>query len=45
MGYDEAFKFVKQKRDIIQPNKGFVQQLKIFEMELAKKTPDNPVSN
>ena len=33
----EAFNFVKQRRPIVQPNPGFVQQLKKFEAELAKQ--------
>jgi len=31
LNYDDAFKFVKSKRECILPNSGFVQQLKEFE--------------
>lgn len=35
MSYLEAFQLVKSRRDVIQPNVGFVDQLKAFESELA----------
>lgn len=34
IGYYEAFNFVKKRRSVICPNKGFQKQLKFFEGEL-----------
>ena len=31
MKYDKAYKYVKERREIIEPNDGFVEQLKNFE--------------
>ena len=36
MKYEEAYTFVKNKRKIAEPNKGFKEQLKIFETLLIK---------
>ena len=36
MNFSKAFNFVKDKRPIIYPNTGFVEQLKMFEKELIK---------
>ena len=36
MSYHEALRFVKQRRDVVQPNEGFVEQLKLYEQELMK---------
>ncbi len=35
MSYLDAFDYVKRRRDVIQPNIGFIEQLKAFESELA----------
>ncbi|CAI2367253.1 unnamed protein product [Moneuplotes crassus] len=35
--FEEAFRFVKSKRSIIQPNSGFIKQLKEFEKQLKSK--------
>ena len=35
--FEEAYNFVKNKRKIAEPNKGFKEQLKIFETLLIKK--------
>ncbi len=40
MKYDEAYKFVKDKRFMVYPNPGFIKQLKIFEEELIKNEYD-----
>jgi protein-tyrosine phosphatase len=32
--YDEAFNFVKDRREIVQPNNGFVEKLKKLEEEI-----------
>lgn len=37
MTFDEAFAFVKKKRSCIYPNKGFISQLKKFEIKLENK--------
>ena len=37
MGLAEAYNLVKQKRPIINPNRGFVEQLKELEKELIQK--------
>ncbi len=34
MKFDDALKFVKQKRPKISPNKGFIEQLRNYEKEL-----------
>ena len=31
LSYEKAYECVKQARSIINPNKGFVEQLKLFE--------------
>ena len=36
--YEETFKFVKHKRDLVQPNKGFEEQLKKFQQHLDTTT-------
>lgn len=35
MGYDEAYQFVKERREVIKPNEGFTEQLQKYEKELA----------
>ena len=40
MKYDDVLNFVKQKRPIVDPNEGFVKQLKLFEKELEKNEYD-----
>ena len=40
MTYSKAFNFVKNKRSIIYPNTGFIEQLKLFEKELIKNDYD-----
>ena len=40
MKFDEAFEFVKSKREIVSPNDGFQSQLKIFEELLIKNNYD-----
>ena len=39
MSFEEAFEFVKSKRNI-GPNNGFIEQLKLFEKELIEKNYD-----
>eukprot|EP00483_Globobulimina_turgida_P008816 UN08834 len=36
MSYEDAFLFVKEKRDVINPNKGFVEQLQKYEKDIQK---------
>jgi protein-tyrosine phosphatase len=36
--YKRAFEFVRQKRSVIRPNEGFVQQLHIYEKQLGIKS-------
>ncbi len=38
MGFDEAYKIVKDKRQLANPNGGFLRQLKDYETELKKKS-------
>ena len=40
MKFDDALNFVKNKRPIVDPNDGFVEQLKLFEKELEKNEYD-----
>ena len=40
MKYEDAFNFVKNKRKIVNPNKGFKEQLKFFEDLLIKNDYD-----
>eukprot|EP01084_Bolivina_argentea_P054902 100682_1 len=37
MSYDDAFSFVKEKREVIEPNNGFVEQLKKYEIEIQNE--------
>ena len=37
MSFDDAYKLLKSKREVIQPNEGFIKQLKEFEEELRTK--------
>jgi len=37
IGFEEAFKLVKEKRQLANPNGGFLRQLKDYESELKKK--------
>lgn len=37
MPFEDAFNFVKKKRHIIYPNRGFVKQLKIFERNVSRQ--------
>ena len=37
MSFTKAFEYVKKRRNIIDPNHGFIQQLKNFEKILFKK--------
>ncbi|CAD8098242.1 unnamed protein product [Paramecium sonneborni] len=41
LGFSEAFNFVKKKRSVIQPNYGFIKQLRNYEKEvkIVKKEP------
>ena len=43
MNYLNPFKYVKQKRNIIEPNIGFIQQLKLYEKNefIVVKYDDN----
>ena len=34
MGYDEAYQFVKERREVVKPNEGFAEQLRKYEKEL-----------
>ena len=36
MSFDDALKFVKEKRRVVCPNYGFQEQLKIFEKNLIE---------
>ena len=36
MSYEDALKFVQEKRSVVDPNPGFKDQLKLFEKELIK---------
>ena len=40
MTYADAFDFVRNKRLIVYPNPGFIEQLKLFEKELIEKNYD-----
>ena len=40
MTYSDAFDFVRNKRSIVYPNPGFIEQLKLFEKELIEKYYD-----
>ena len=40
MKYEEAFRFVKKKRNNVHPNSGFIEQLKIFENILIENDYD-----
>jgi hypothetical protein len=40
MKFKEAIKFVKSKRDIINPNEGFIEQLKVYEKFLFEKNKE-----
>ncbi len=37
MSYKEAYEFVKSKREMIDPNKGFKKQLLVYELKLCNK--------
>ena len=37
MSYEKARKFVQEKRDLISPNAGFVEQLREFEKKCGEK--------
>jgi len=36
MSYEDAHSFVKNKRPVVQPNTGFVEQLRQYEEQLRK---------
>ena len=40
MTYSDVFDFVRNKRSIVYPNPGFIEQLKLFEKELIEKNYD-----
>ena len=45
MTFNKAFEYVKKKRPQIDPNTGFVDQLKKYELELVKNSAKNTKNN
>jgi len=43
MSLEEALAHTKAQRDIVKPNEGFMEQLRTFESNLQKNSPDSPV--
>ena len=43
MTYEKAYELVKSKRDVIQPNEGFVKQLKEYQEEIERKQISNKI--
>eukprot|EP01083_Nonionella_stella_P071637 192562_1 len=41
MSYEEAYCFTKERREVIQPNRGFTEQLKKYEQELKYQSASN----
>lgn len=41
MTFEDSYKLVKSKREVIQPNEGFVRQLKEYREELDKRFNNN----
>jgi protein-tyrosine phosphatase len=45
MTVEEALSFLKKRRALVQPNNGFLQQLKEYEIELRAQSQNDPINN